>query len=94
MSKDPAARLVCSWGGGVVVELSVSKRNWSKILRGSDVTIRGQGYNYDGEFYWDYWDFSGGVDGAVIVRYGRPKDGGYSGQGFIGALKEVSLDSL
>jgi hypothetical protein len=52
----------------------------SKISKGKKVTIRGKGYYYEGEFFWDYWDFSGGIDGELEVRYGSPKDGDYSGQ--------------
>lgn len=94
MLTNPAARLSVSWGSGgeVEVELLVSKRNWSKIIRGEKVTIRGRGYSYDGEFFWDYWDFSGGVDGELIVRYGCPKDGDYSGQGFIGTTREALVE--
>jgi hypothetical protein len=65
-------------------ELSVSKRNWLKITRGHNVTIRGSGYYYEGDFRWDYWHFSGALDGKLTVSYGSPKNGDYSGDGFIG----------
>ena len=48
------------------------------------VTIRGDGYSYDGDFYWDYWDFSGGIDGTLEVRYGTEEEDDYSAQGYIG----------
>src|SRR3954469_19597664 len=48
-------------------ELSVSKRNWLKITRGHNVTIRGRGYYYEGDFLWDYWHFSGALDGKLTV---------------------------
>jgi hypothetical protein len=78
-----------SWGYDVTVELRVSKRNWSKITSGKPVTIRGNGYYYEGEFCRDYWDFSGGIDGELIVRYGSPTDGDYSGQGFVGTPRDA-----
>jgi hypothetical protein len=88
--KDRGVRLLVRWGNGEVqVELLVSKRKWSKIIKGQDVTIRGKGYYYDPGFFWDYWDFSGGIDGTLIVRYGSPKDGWYDGQGFIGTPREA-----
>jgi hypothetical protein len=74
MPKEVGARLSVKWGYDVDVELSVSKRKWSKITRGHDVTIRGSGYYYEGDFFWDYWHFSGGLDGRLTVSYGSPKD--------------------
>lgn len=94
MPKGPAARLSVSWGYDVTVELVVSKRNWSKIMRGHDLTIRGSGYYYEGDFFWDFWDFAGGIDGELIVRYGSPKDGDYSGQGFIGTLRDALVEEF
>jgi hypothetical protein len=62
MPREPAVRLSVSWGYDVIVELRVSRRNWSKIAGGKPVTIRGNGYYYEGEFFRDYWDFSGGLE--------------------------------
>jgi hypothetical protein len=59
-----------------------------KISKGERVTIRGKGYYYEGEFFWDIWDFSGGIDGELRVRYGSPKDGDY-GDGFVGKLRDA-----
>jgi hypothetical protein len=61
-------RLSVSWDDHVTVDLLVSNRNWSRIIRGDKVSIRGMGYHYGREFICDYWDFSGGIDGALIVR--------------------------
>jgi len=45
-----------------------------------------KGY-YDGpEFFWDYWAFSGGLDGDLTVDYGS--DGG---QGFTGKLRTAEI---
>jgi hypothetical protein len=68
------------------VELVVSKRNWSRILRGKEVGLRGKGYYYEGEFFWDYWSFSGGLDGKLRVSY----SGG--GDGFIGTPREALIE--
>jgi hypothetical protein len=93
MLTNSVVRLSVSWGSGdeVGVDLLVSKRNWSKIIRGGTITIRGSGYRYDGEFYWDYWDFSGGIDGELRARYGSPKDGDY-GDGFVGTLRDALVE--
>jgi hypothetical protein len=67
-SNGPAAHLSASWGYDVKVDLQVSQRNWSKLSKGKKVTIRGKGYYYEAEFFWDYWDFLGGIDGRLEVR--------------------------
>ncbi len=92
MPSTTAAHLSCSWGYDVNVELFVSKRNWNKVIKGQAVTIRGRGYNYEGDFLWDYWDFSGGLDGELMVRYGSQKTGDFSGQGFIGSPRDALVD--
>ena len=56
--------------------------------------MRGSGYRYEGDFYRDYWYLSGGINGELIVRYGSPKDGDYSGRGFIGTIREALFESL
>jgi hypothetical protein len=90
--RQSVAHLSVGWGYDVKVDLQVSQRNWSKISKGKKVTIRGKGYYYEGEFFWDYWDFSGGIDGELEVRSGSPKDGDYSGQGFVGSVREALVD--
>ena len=93
MKNEPAAFLSVVWpNGDVFVDIAVSRRNWSRIVRGQAVTIRGKGDWYEGRFFWDYWDFSDGLDGTLIVRYGSPKNGDYSGQGFIGTPREALME--
>jgi hypothetical protein len=91
MPKESAVHLSVNWGYDVTVNLRVSRRNWSKISKGERVTIRGKGYYYEGEFFWDYWDFSGDIDGELRVRYGSPKDGDY-GDGFVGTLRQALVE--
>ena len=74
--KQVAATFVASWGNGkeVEVQLELTPRNWSKLLRGKGLSIRGKGYGYEGDFFWDYWQFLGGLDdplGAVDSRDSR-----------------------
>jgi len=48
--------------------------------------IRGKGYSYEGDFFWDYWSFAGGLDDDLEVTYGS--DGG---TGFIGKLRDAEV---
>lgn len=75
--KQVAATFVASWGNGkeVEVQLELTPRNWSKLLRGKGLSIRGKGYGYEGDFFWDYWQFVGGLDDRLEVCFGSKNDG-------------------
>jgi hypothetical protein len=45
-------------------------------------------------FFWDHWDFTGGLDGELIVRCGSPRDGDDSGQGFVGTLRDALIEPI
>jgi hypothetical protein len=80
------ATISVSWGNDVEVSIRLTPRNWTRIKAGKTLQIRGKGYEYEGEFFWDYWDFSGGLDGSLTVMYGE--DGGV---GFDGELAEATI---
>jgi hypothetical protein len=82
------ARLRVSWAyGDVILDLTISPENWSKILRGDKVVVRGRGYLYEGEFFQDRWYFSGGLDGDLTVSYSSLD--GETGDGFVGSPRDV-----
>jgi hypothetical protein len=80
-----AAEIFVSWGyeGHSIVLIP---RNWLRVRRGHPLRIRGKGYGYEGEFFWDYWYFGGGLDGELTVSYGD--DGG---SGFVGILRDAKI---
>jgi hypothetical protein len=94
MPKPAYKTLTSAWGNGgeVCVELPVNKKQWDRIVRGDQVTIKGAGYWYDGDLFEDIWYFSGGLEGKLEVRYGQPAVGDYSAQGFLGTLKDALTD--
>jgi hypothetical protein len=47
------------------------RTNWAIVKSGKALRLRGKGYRYEGEFFWDYWSFGGGLDGTLLVEYGR-----------------------
>ena len=53
----------------------------------NNLGIRGKGYYYEGEYFWDGWDFEGGLDGELSVSYG-----GDGGGGFIGCLGDATIE--
>jgi hypothetical protein len=67
--------------------IRLTPRNWAKVKSGKPLRLRGKGYHYEGEFFWDYWTFAGGLDGELRVEYG--KDGG---TGFIGKLSDATIE--
>jgi hypothetical protein len=51
------------------------------------------GYWYDGDWFQDIWDFNSGLyDDELIVRYGQPSVGEFSGQGYIGSISGVLIN--
>jgi len=84
--RQVGAIITVSWGYDVQVSITLSPRNWTRVKSGKPLQIRGNGYHYEGEFFWDYWNFEGGVDGALTVAYG---DGG---EGFNGTLDDATIE--
>ena len=68
------------------VSITLTARNWTRVKSGKALDIRGKGYAYEGQFFWDYWSFGGGLEGSLDVYYG---DGG--GQGYGGNLCSAKL---
>ena len=66
--------------------ITLTARNWRRILSGKSLHIRGKGYSYEGEFFWDYWNFDGNLEGPLTVTYG----GG--GVGFNGRLIDAVIE--
>jgi hypothetical protein len=94
MSKKPPYKsLAANWGNGeVIVELSLDKDQWDRIVRGDRFKIKGRGYWYDGEWFQDIWDFNSGLhDAELIVWYGQPSISDFSGQGYVGPINDVLI---
>ncbi len=80
MSEFPKAgpvSVIVEWGYDLH-EIVLTKRNWSLILRGKPLRIRSRGY-YEGACQWEYWNFAGGLDGALLVEYGENGAVGFEG---------------
>jgi hypothetical protein len=85
--KPGGARIAVVWGYNLH-DVILTPRNWSRVKRGVALRIRAAGYSEEG-FQWEYWSFAGGLDGDLIVTYG--KDGG---TGFIGKLRDATIEEL
>lgn len=80
------AEISVEWGYDLHT-IKLTARNWRRVASGKPLSIRGKGYYYEGEFFWDYWDFGGGLEGRLVVTYGE-----HGGQGFDGQLKQAMID--
>jgi hypothetical protein len=85
MPKRYAATIHVEWGYDTHV-VRLTARNWAKVKNGHSLRIRSSGFSAEG-FQWEYWNFSGGLDGNLVVEYGR---GG--GVGFTGRLTEATIE--
>ena len=66
--------------------ITLTARNWAAVQAGKPHRQRGKGYHYEGQFFWDYWSFEGGLGGALEVGYGN--DGA---EGFAGRLADAQI---
>ena len=67
--------------------ITLAPHDWAAIKVGRPHSQRGEGYMYDGEYFWDYWRFLGGLDPELEVDYGE--DGA---QGFGGKLSDAVVE--
>ena len=52
--------------------LAIRQKDWVPIIDGKSISIKGTGFCFDDIWYDDVWDFSGGLDGQLIMRYFLP----------------------
>jgi|GEM_PF-1775199 len=89
-----AAEITVEWGYEIH-RIVLRPKNWARVKSGQALGIRGKGYWYKGDFYWDYWSFGGGLDGALTVEYARPgKDSSDVGVGFDGRLSAAHIEEI
>jgi hypothetical protein len=74
------AAISVSCGNDVEVSIRLTPRNWARIKAGKTFHIRGKGYQYEGEFFWDYWSRGAGLDGSLTVTYGEDWGVGFEGR--------------
>ena len=78
-----AAEITVEWGYELH-SIVLTPRNWTKVKSGKPLSIRGKGYIYEGEFFWDHWHFNTYENNEIYVTYGN--DGG---EGFIGSFSSA-----
>jgi hypothetical protein len=83
------ARISVEWGYEIH-SITLTARNWSRVKAGKPLRIRGQGYWYDGEHFWDYWAFAGGMEGRLIVSYHQKTE--WYADGWDGALTGAEIE--
>jgi hypothetical protein len=79
------ATISVSWGDCVEVSITLSPKEWAAVKAGNPFSTCGDGYEYEGESFQDYWNLGGGLEGSLEVTY---DDGG---QGFVGSLRDAHI---
>ena len=82
------ATVTVEWGCELH-SITLTSKNSANVRSGKSLRLRGRGYHYEGEFFWDYWIFAGGLDGLLIVEYGEGFD---RGTGFHGKLSDATIE--
>jgi hypothetical protein len=90
MTKE-RVRISVEWGYEIH-SITLTARNWAKVKAGKPLRIRGKGYWYDGEFFWDHWTFVGGYEGRLLVEYHLL--GEWYGNGWDNALKDAEIETF
>lgn len=75
--QDVGAEITVFWGGDPH-SIVLTPKNWRRVKSGKPLAIRGKGYRYDGEWFWDYWRFNGPTF-ELVVDYGEDGACGYNG---------------
>lgn len=60
-------------------ELTIRARNWSKILRGEKIWLKGERYSYDGATFGCGWSFNADGPNTLVIEYGNDGAVGYDG---------------
>jgi len=84
-SRPTGATITVEWGYESH-SITLTARNWAAVKAGKPHRQRGKGYHCEGQFFWDYWSFEGGMSGALEVGYGT--DGA---EGFTGRLADARI---
>jgi hypothetical protein len=69
--------------------ITLTPSDWAKVISGEELVICGDGYDYEGEVFDDFWHFTGGLEGDLIVTYSNAGDD--SGTGFDGKLRDAHI---
>lgn len=100
MSPDSAPFSIT--GSGVVVTVSwrdqvhsieISAGDWALIMSGAGLELQGEDFLDGGVDYETEWDFAGGVDGRLEVRF-TPFDGDEWTVGYTGRLRDAAIAAL
>jgi hypothetical protein len=86
-----AAKISVEWGYEIH-SIVLIPRNWTKVKARKPLTIRRKGYDYEGQFFWDYWVFGGGLDGSLEVCYSDLITFGFTGDLSDADISEFDYD--
>ncbi|PWJ13799.1 hypothetical protein [Jannaschia seohaensis] len=72
------ANIGVEWGYDIH-EITLTPQSWSRVRSGRALRIRTRSV-HEGVGQWEYWNFSGGLDGDLVVEYGEDCVVGFEGK--------------
>jgi len=72
--------------------ITLAEQDWNRVRSGSPVQIRGTGFHYEGQFFWDYWSFNTERAGSLMVTYCEPTDHHSEAVGFEGSMSDAEVE--
>ncbi len=67
----------------------ITQKEYQSILNGKSFSTDGDGFRYEGERFYDFWHFTGGIDSDLIVTYG-----GDGAVGFDGSISDCEIQEI
>lgn len=84
------------------VYIELSPKTWAKVKSGRPVKVKGTGWVPEGyektvdskDFFWDYWEFKGGIGKPLTVFMKSPHDPTMNEYAFDDVLREDSFEEI
>jgi hypothetical protein len=59
--------------------VNLTADDWKAVIAGRPLCVKADEYVYEGESFWDYWDFNSKSAGSLLVEYGDDADASFEG---------------
>ena len=86
---DQDVTLTVTWGG-LQHRLEIEAADWALILSGAGLELEGEDFTAGRDGFETEWDFAGGLDGALQVRFSRIDADDWR-TGFSGILSDAAI---
>ena len=89
----PSVTITVEWGYELH-SLTLNPENWQTVQDGNHLKVTGEGYEFEGECFTDYWEFNLAEKGSLKVLYCSNKldSGCGTGEGFNATIADALIE--